>query len=140
MSNPENIESMNTEQLGQRLKTIREIFNMGQLYIANKLGVPQSYISRLENGSMSAGLLIKALEFYSQYISLDRLLNERMSILECIQEELGSSTSELMKNRVALVRESIDELFDTFKKEQDSRLDEIVKRLHVKMDALDDVK
>lgn len=131
---------MNTEQLGQRLKTIREIFNMGQLYIANKLGVPQSYISRLENGSMSAGLLIKALEFYSQYISLDRLLNERMSILECIQEELGSSTSELMKNRVALVRESIDELFDTFKKEQDSRLDEIVKRLHVKMDALDDVK
>lgn len=140
MSNPENIESMNTEQLGQRLKTIREIFNMGQLYIANKLGVPQSYISRLENGSMSAGLLIKALEFYSQYISLDRLLNERMSILECIQEELGSSTSELMKNRVALVRESIDELFDTFKKEQDSRVDEIVKRLHVKMDALDDVK
>lgn len=131
---------MNTEQLGQRLKTIREIFNMGQLYIANKLGVPQSYISRLENGSMSAGLLIKALEFYSQYISLDRLLNERMSILECIQEELGSSTSELMKNRVALVRESIDELFDTFKKEQDSRVDEIVKRLHVKMDALDDVK
>lgn len=130
---------MNTEQLGQRLKTIREIFNMGQLYIANKLGVPQSYISRLENGSMSACLLIKALEFYSQYISLDRLLNERMSILECIQEELGSSTSELMKNRVALVRESIDELFDTFKKEQDSRVDEIVKRLHVKMDALDDV-
>ena len=131
---------MNTEQLGQRLKAIREIFNLSQLYIANKLGVPQSYISRLENGSMSAGLLIKALEFYSQYVSLDRLLNERISILECIQEELSSPTSELMKNRVALVRESIDGLFDTFKKEQDSRVDEIVKRLHVKMDALDDVK
>lgn len=131
---------MNSEQLGQRLKAVREIFNMGQLYVANKLGVPQSYISRLENGSMSAGLLIKALEFYSQYISLDRLLNETISILECVQEELGSPTSELMKNRVALVRESIDELFDTFKKEQDNRVDEIVKRLHVKMDALDDVK
>lgn len=89
---------------------------------------------------MSAGFLIKALEFYSQYISLDRLLNEKVSILECIQEELGSPTNELIKNRVALVRGSIDELFDAFKKEQDSRVDEIVKRLHVKMDALDDVK
>lgn len=140
MSNPENIESMNSEQLGQRLKAVREMFNLSQLYIANKLEVPQGYISRLESGSMSAGFLIKALEFYSQYISLDRLLNEKISILECIQEELGAPTNELIKNRVALVRGSIDELFDAFKKEQDSRVDEIVKRLHVKMDALDDVK
>lgn len=131
---------MNTEQLGQRLKAIREVFNLSQLYIANKLGVTQVYISRLESGSMSAGFLIKALEFYSQYISLDRLLNEKISIFECIQEELASPTSELMRNRVALVRDSIDELFDAFKKEQDNRVDEIVKRLHVKMDALDDVK
>lgn len=131
---------MNSEQLGQRLKAVREMFNLSQLYIAKELEVPQGYISRLESGSMSAGFLIKALEFYSQYISLDRLLNEKISILECIQEELGSPTNELIKNRVALVRGSIDELFDAFKKEQDSRVDEIVKRLHVKMDALDDVK
>lgn len=131
---------MNSEQLGQRLKAVREMFNLSQLCIATKLGVSQGYISRLESGSMSAGFLIKALEFYSQYISLDRLLNEKVSILECIQEELGSPTNELIKNRVALVRGSIDELFDAFKKEQDSRVDEIVKRLHVKMDALDDVK
>lgn len=140
MLNSETIKSMNTEQLGQRLKAIREVFNLSQLYIANKLGVTQVYISRLESGSMSAGFLIKALEFYSQYISLDRLLNEKISIFECIQEELASPTSELMRNRVALVRDSIDELFDAFKKEQDNRVDEIVKRLHVKMDALDDVK
>lgn len=140
MSNPENTESMNSEQLGQRLKAVREMFNLSQLYVATKLGVPQGYISRLESGSMSAGFLIKVLEFYSQYISLDRLLNEKVSILECIQEELSAPANELIKNRVALVRGSIDELFDAFKKEQDSRVDEIVKRLHVKMDALDDVK
>lgn len=131
---------MNSVQLGQRLRTVREMFNLSQLYIAKKLEVSQGYVSRLESGSMSAGFLIKALEFYSQYISLDRLINEKISILECIQEELASPTCELMKNRVELVRGAIDELFDAFKKEQNSRVEDIAKRLHVKMDALDDVK
>lgn len=128
---------MNSEQLGQRLKTVREIFGLSQLYVAEKLGVPQSYISRLENGSMSSGFLINALEFYRQYISLDRLLNEKMSILECIQEELASPTSELVKNRIALVHELVDELFNAFKEEQNARMDEIKKRIHVKLKALD---
>lgn len=127
---------MNSEQVGQRLKTVREIFGLSQLYVAEKLGVPQSYISRLENGSMSSGFLISALEFYRQYISLDRLLNGKMSILECIQEELASPTSELVKNRIALVHELVEELFNTFKEEQNVRMDEIKKRIHVKVEAL----
>lgn len=131
---------MNSEQLGQRLKTVREMFSLSQLYVAEKLGVPQSYISRLESGSMSSGFLINALEFYRQYISLDRLLNDKLSIMECIQEELSSSTSDLMRNRSALVRELVNRLFETFKEEQIARVDEIAKLFNVKMDALDDVK
>lgn len=131
---------MNSEQLGQRLKIVREMFGLSQLYVAEKLGVRQGYISRLESGSMSSGFLLDALEFYRQYISLDRLLNEKMSILECIQEELVSPTNELMKNRTVLVRELVNRLFETFKKEQNLQIDEIVKLFNLKMDALDNVE
>lgn len=131
---------MNSEQLGQRLKTVREMFGLSQLYVAEKLGVPQSYISRSENGSMSSGLLINILEFYRQYISLDRLLNEKMSILECIQDELASPKSELIRNRTVLVRELVNGLFEAFKKEQNAQIDEIMKLFNLKMDALDDIK
>lgn len=127
---------MNSEQLGQRLKKVREMFGLSQFDVAEKLGVTQGYISRLEAGSMSSGFLISALEFYKRYISLDRLLNENVSILECLQEELSSPTNELMKNRVTLVHELVDGLFDAFREEQNAKIDEIKKRIHVKMDAL----
>lgn len=128
---------MNSEQLGQRLKKVRELFGLSQHDVAEKLGVTQGYISRLEAGSMSSGFLISALEFYKRYISLDRLLNENVSILECLQEELSSPTNELIKNRVTLVHELVDGLFDAFKEVQNAKIDEIKKRIHVKMDALD---
>ena len=111
---------MNSEQLGQRLKKVREIFNLSQFDVAKEIGVTQVYISRMENGSVKSDFLIRVLEFYSQYISLDRLLNE--------------------KNRAALVRELVNGLFETFRKEQDAHIDEIVKLFNLKMDALDEVK
>lgn len=128
---------MNSEQLGQRLKKVRELFGLSQHDVAKKLGVTQVYISRLEAGSISSSFLISALEFYGQYIRLDRLLNEKVSILECIQEELSSPTSELMNNRVTLVHELVDDLFDAFKEEQCAKIDEIRKRIHAKVDTLD---
>lgn len=129
---------MNVEQLGQRMRMIREMLNLSQLQVAEKLGVTQTYIWRLENGSAKGDFLIRAMEFYSQYISLDRLMNDKMSILECIEEELVSPTSELMKKRAVLVRELMNELFETFRKEQNAHIDELVKRFNVKMEALDD--
>lgn len=85
---------------------------------------------------MSSDFLISALEFYRQYISLDRLLNEKVSILECIKEELSSSTSELVNNRVALVHELVDQLFEDFEEEQNAKVEEIKKRIHVTLDDL----
>ena len=131
---------MNSEQLGQRLKKVREIFNLSQFDVAKEIGVTQVYISRMENGNVKSDFLIRVLEFYSQYISLDRLLNENISILESIQEELASPTSALMKYRAALVRELVNGLFETFRKEQDAHIDEIVKLFNLKMDALDEMK
>ena len=131
---------MNREQLGQRLKIVREMFGFSQRYVAEKLGVRQGYISRLESGSMSSGFLLDVLEFYRQYISLDRLLNEKMSILECIQEELVSPTNELMKNRTVLVRELVNRLFESFREAQNTQIEEIVRKFNLKMDALDNME
>lgn len=131
---------MDSKQLGLRLKKVREIFNLSQLDVAKKLGVTQAFISRLESGSVKSNLLIQVLKFYSQYISLERLLNENISILECIQEELAAPKTELIKNRAALVRELVNRQFETYRKEQDAQIDEIVKLFNLKMDALDEVK
>lgn len=38
-----------------------------------------------------------------------------------------------MKNRVTLVHKLVDELFDAFKEEQNAKIDEIKKQIHVKM-------
>lgn len=131
---------MTSEQLGQRLKTVRELFGFSQIEVAEKLGATQGYISRLESGSVNSGFLINALEFYRQYISLDRLLNDKISILECIQEELASPVNELMKNRVVLVRALVNGMLEVFKKEQAGQVDEIIRKFNLKMDALDDMK
>lgn len=129
---------MDSEQLGKRLKTVREIFKLSQTEVAEKLGVTQTYIFRLENGKgMNSDFLIKALEFYASYISLDRLFNEKMSILEIMQEELVSPTSELLKNRASLIRESVNELFEQYQTEQNSRLADIQNRFNAKMEALE---
>lgn len=117
---------------------VREIFKLSQTEVAERLGVTQTYIFRLENGKgMNSDFLIKALEFYASYISLDRLFNEKMSILEIMQEELVSPTSELLKSRASLIRESVNELFEQYKTEQNSRLADIQNRFNVKMEALE---
>lgn len=131
---------MTSEQLGQRLKTVRELFGFSQTEVAEKLGVTQGYISRLESGSVNSSFLINALEFYRQYISLDRLLDDKVSILECIQEELASPVSELMNNRVILVRALVNGMLEVFKQEQAAQVDEIIRKFNLKMDALDDMK
>lgn len=129
---------MNSEQLGQRLKKIREIFRLSQNDVADKLGVSKISIVRLEKGSVRSDILIKALMFYGQYISLDRLFNEKMSILECLQEEITLPKSELVKKRVSLIRETVNELFEDFRKEQNSKMDDILRRFNARMDAVDD--
>lgn len=128
---------MNSEQLGLRLKTVRETFKLSQNDVAEKLEVGQSYIVRLEKGSVRSDFLIKALAFYSQYISLDRLMNEKKSILECLQEELTSPTTELVKKRMSSVREMVNEMLEEFKKEQNNQIDEVLKRFNARVDAVD---
>ena len=129
---------MNSELMGQRLKCIREIFRLSQNDVAEKLGVSKISIARLEKGSVRSDFLIKALMFYGQYISLDRLFNEKMPILECLQEEIASPKSELMKNRVSLIRETVNVLFENFRTEQNTKMDDILRRFNAKMDAVED--
>ena len=128
---------MNSEQLGKRLRTVRELFNMSQTEVAEQVGVTQTYIHRLEKGNrVNSDFLINVLVFYNRYISLDKLFNEKISIHEAMQEELTTPTGELIRNRAELVQGSVNALFDNLKAEQDKLIAEMRDRFNAKMDAL----
>jgi transcriptional regulator with XRE-family HTH domain len=129
---------MNSEQLGKRLRTVRELFNMSQTEVAEQIGVTQTYIHRLEKGNrINSDFLINVLVFYSRYISLDRLFDEKVSIHEAMQEELKTPTGELIRNRAALVQESVNGLFENLRVEQDRLITEMKGRFNAKMNALE---
>ncbi len=126
---------MNSEQLGKRLRIVRELFGMSQTEVAQQVSVTQTYIHRLEKGNrINSDFLINVLVFYNRYISLDKLFNENISIHEAMQKELITPTWELIRNRAALVQEN--GLFENLKTEQDKLITEIQDRFNAKMDAL----
>jgi len=130
---------MNSEQLGKRLRTVRELFGMSQTEVAKQVGVTQTYIHRLEKGNrVNSDFLINVLVFYNRYISMDKLFNEKISIHKAIQEELTTPTGELIRNRAALVQESVNGLFESLKTEQDRMIEDMKKRFNAKMGALED--
>lgn len=129
---------MDYRLLGKRLKAVREIYGFGQAELAERLGVTQTYITRLENGKGSTGdFLVNVLSFYSQYISLDRLFDENFSIVEAIQEELTSATGEVVRQRASIARQSINDLFERCKVEVNDTLEKIQRQFNAKMDALE---
>lgn len=125
-------------QLGKRLKAVREICGFSQAELAERLGVTQTYITRIENGKGSTGdFLINVLSFYSQYISLDRLFDENFSIVEAMQEDLPLATNEVVRKRASIVRQSINDLLEKYKVEMDDTLTKMQKQFNAKMDALE---
>lgn len=128
---------MNSEQFGKRLKSLREILKLSQAEVGERLSVPQTYIYRLENGNkVNSDFFIKVLSFYGQYVSMDRLFNEKLSVMEICQDGLNSPTSDLLKNRAAQVQASVNELLDQCEKEVSGKLEELRKRVNARMDVL----
>ena len=91
---------MDSKTLGRRMRAVREKIGLNQKDIAEALGVGQPYITRLETGGVKTDFLLRALTFYKQYISLDRLFNEQVSILDCLAEEMKSPRKELIDKRL----------------------------------------
>lgn len=84
-----NTEEMNLAQLGEKLKYIRSVMGLTQDNLAEKIGVKQVNIARLENGgSTSASTLMAVLTYYSQYVSIDVLFDEKAWQIACMDREL----------------------------------------------------
>lgn len=127
---------MDSKTLGRRMRAVREKIGLNQKDIAEALGVGQPYIVRLESGGVKTDFLLKALTYYKQYISLDRLFNEEKSILECLAEEMKSPRKELIDRRAESIRESVNEILANLKEEQNKNIEKALKEFNVKIDAI----
>lgn len=124
--------------LGKRLKTVRELYRMSQTEVAEQLGVTQTYITRLENGKGSNGEFLTAvLSFYGKYISLDRLFDERQSIMQAMQQELSEPSSDLVRKRAGQLKESINGMFEKYRQETAASITEIQNRFNARMELLE---
>lgn len=127
---------MDSKTLGRRMRAVREKIGLNQKDIAEALGVGQPYITRLETGGVKTDFLLKALTFYKQYISLDRLFNEQVSILDCLAEEMKSPRKELIDKRAENIREEVNEILANLKEEQNKNIEKAIKEFNVKIDAI----
>jgi len=127
---------MDSKTLGRRMRAVREKIGLNQKDIAEALGVGQPYITRLETGGVKTDFLLRALTFYKQYISLDRLFNEQVSILDCLAEEMKSPRKELIDKRAESIRESVNEILANLKEEQNKSIEKAIKEFNVKIDAI----
>ena len=123
---------MDSKTLGRRMRAVREKIGLNQKDIAEALGVGQPYITRLETGGVKTDFLLRALTFYKQYISLDRLFNEQVSILDCLAEEMKSPRKELIDKRAENIREEVNEILANLKEEQNKNIEKAIKEFNVK--------
>lgn len=69
------------QDIGRRLKEVRRYFKLTQANVANEIGVPQNMVSRLECGrDVSSEKLISFLAFYSKYVNIDAIFDDRFDI------------------------------------------------------------
>ena len=128
---------MDYEKLGKRLREVREVFKMSQAEVATQLGVTQTYITRLENGKGTNGdFLVRVLDFYSQFISLDRLFNDNLPILEAVQEELKSPSDEILRRRNQQMQESINRMMNAQRETLFASMDDMQKQFNARMDII----
>jgi len=128
---------MDYEKLGKRLREVREVFKMSQAEVATQLGVTQTHITRLENGKGTNGdFLVQSLSYYSQFISLDRLFNDGLPILEAVQEELKSPSGEILRRRNLQMTESINRMIDAQRETMLASMDNMQKQFNARMDVI----
>lgn len=70
-------------EFGRRIKEVRTYMKLTQKDVAEKLGITQITVSRMEQGKdVSGRKLMQFLDFYSHYISIDNLFGEKFDLIE----------------------------------------------------------
>lgn len=98
------------EELGNRLKKVRLFLSITQMELKDSIGCSQVAISRMESGQgMAWELFIKTLCFYSQYIYIDSLFQEKFQIVSIngIDGEKGILKSNVNTMAKSMIKEAI---------------------------------
>jgi len=113
---------LNQEVLGSRLRQVREVLELSQKEIANKLNCKQSSVSNLELGKGgSITLLLKLLNFYSSSsFYIDLLFSEDFYLVE-MNKNMTSSK--------AMREEIINRSLEDYELKQKAALSELSENL-----------
>jgi transcriptional regulator with XRE-family HTH domain len=98
------------EELGNRLKKVRLFLSITQTELKDNIGCSQVAISRMESGQgMAYELFIKTLCFYSQYIYIDSLFQEKFQIvsIDNIDGEKGILKSNVNTMAKGMIKDAI---------------------------------
>ena len=72
----EKLETLSPQEIGSRLKLVRQGLQLKQQEVAELIGTSQLKISKIEQGAtVTTPIFLKLLAFYSQSVSLDRFCN-----------------------------------------------------------------
>lgn len=107
-------------EFGRRIKEVRNYMRLTQKEVAEKVGLQQMSVSRMEQGKeLSGKKLMKFLDFYSQYISIDCLFADKFDLIG--QENIAylfekGSVDKILENKL---KNSIKKLDEAKKQVQD---------------------
>lgn len=108
------------EELGNRLKKVRLFLSITQTELKDNIGCSQVAISRMESGQgMAYELFIKTLCFYSQYIYIDSLFQEKFQIVSIdnidgekniLKSNVNTMAKGMIKDAISHYQKSISDL------------------------------
>lgn len=93
------------ENIGERLKNVRQYLIMTQQQVSQSAGIPVITISKIEhNKIVNSDSFIKILQFYSNYISVDFLLDKDFKIADADQFAKSFSINTIVKAKLELLQ------------------------------------
>lgn len=94
------------ENIGERLKNVRQYLIMTQQQVSQSAGIPIITISKIEhNKIVNSDSFIKILQFYSNYISVDFLLAKDFKIADADQFAKSFSINSIVKAKLELLQQ-----------------------------------
>jgi transcriptional regulator with XRE-family HTH domain len=99
--------AMTDEQLGSRLKDLREASGMAQEELADALGVDQSTVSRIERGQRAVTARELALASGALHVTLGEIVDSASQAPALLRE--GDADSEGARGSLELFNRCIDE-------------------------------
>jgi hypothetical protein len=94
------------DNIGERLKSVRQYLIMTQQQVANTTGIPVITISKIEhNKVVNSDSFIKVIQFYSNYISVDFLLAKDFRIADADRYAKSFSLNTIVKAKLELLKQ-----------------------------------